>query len=331
MDSTRQSKKVNPDPVLGELQRANPPASAEERKPRRESLIEAAMDVAATNASRRAEVRDVAIDIDAALLRRPEMKATPERQPEAPSEGEPATRLPPPAPRVETRKKEARGPGLKIESQRNASIADVAEHCDRLRAHLSTRYPGAAMKVILFVGISSGSGASTAAANFAASLAQDEDSKVLLMDANYRSAKKQESDAPLGESAGRLDLAHLLDDPTPVCPVPGPSNLYILPRGKPTSMPLSLFQSDAFDELLRKLREEFKYVVIDGPALQGFPESVVLSRKADGVILVLESEKTRKRTAQSAKEQIEGAGGKLLGVVLNKRKYYIPNWLYQYL
>jgi capsular exopolysaccharide synthesis family protein len=187
------------------------------------------------------------------------------------------------------------------------------------------------MKVILFVGISSGSGASTAAANFAASLAQDVDSKVLLMDANYRSAKKQESDAPVGESAGRLDLAHLLDDPTPVCPVPGPSNLYILPRGKPTSMPLSLFQSDAFDDLLRKLREEFKYVVIDGPALQGFPESVVLSRKVDGVILVLESEKTRTRTAQAAKEQIEGAGGKLLGVVLNKRKYYIPHWLYQYL
>jgi hypothetical protein len=49
------------------------------------------------------------------------------------------------------------------------------------------------------------------------------------------------------------------------------------------------------------------------------------------VILVVESERTRKRTAMWAKEQVEGAGGKLLGVVLNKRKYYIPDWLYKHI
>jgi Mrp family chromosome partitioning ATPase len=50
----------------------------------------------------------------------------------------------------------------------------------------------------------------------------------------------------------------------------------------------------------------------------------------DGVILVIESQKTRKRAARWAKEQIEGAGGKLLGVVLNKHRYYMPDWLYEH-
>jgi protein-tyrosine kinase len=115
----------------------------------------------------------------------------------------------------------------------------------------------------------------------------------------------------------------------PVYPVPGPSNLYVLPSGTKCSMPLSLFQSSAFDDFLKSVRQRFQYVVIDAPPLQGFPESLVLSRKADGVILVVESEKTRKRTALWAKQQIEAVGGKLLGVVLNKRKYYIPDWLYR--
>ena len=94
-------------------------------------------------------------------------------------------------------------------------------------------------------------------------------------------------------------------------------------------MPLSVFQSEAFDEFLQKAREFFKYVVVDAPPLAGHPETLLLSRKADGVILVIESEKTRKQSALWAKKQIETAGGKLLGVVLNKRKYRIPNWLYK--
>ena len=94
-------------------------------------------------------------------------------------------------------------------------------------------------------------------------------------------------------------------------------------------MPLSIFQSEAFDQFLQKAREFFDYVVIDAPPLAGYPETVLLSRKADGVILVIESEKTRKQSALLAKKQIETAGGKLLGVVLNKRRYRVPSWLYK--
>lgn len=94
-------------------------------------------------------------------------------------------------------------------------------------------------------------------------------------------------------------------------------------------MPLALIQSEAFDRFLATVRERFDHVIVDAPPLQGFPESLVLSRKVDGVVLVVESGKTRKRTALWAKQQVVDAGGTLLGVVLNKRKYYIPNWLYR--
>jgi Mrp family chromosome partitioning ATPase len=49
----------------------------------------------------------------------------------------------------------------------------------------------------------------------------------------------------------------------------------------------------------------------------------------DGVLLVLEAGKTRRHVAIRAKKELEEAGGKLLGVVLNKRRYHIPERVYK--
>jgi len=51
----------------------------------------------------------------------------------------------------------------------------------------------------------------------------------------------------------------------------------------------------------------------------------------DGVILVVEAEKTKWRTARHVRAQIERVGGKILGIVFNKRRYYIPQSIYKYL
>ena len=227
-----------------------------------------------------------------------------------------------------------------IEAQWNVLLAlatftpqmHALEQFEALKANLWSRYSEAAMKVILFVGATPGSGTSTAAANFAAMLAQEPGSKVLLIDANIRARNQGKSaGAATGDAGVGAGLTRLLAVRHPTRDYSGalPSNLWVLPSGAKSSMPLALFQSEAFDTFLRTARERFKYVIVDTPPLQHCPESLVLSQKADGVILVVESEKTRKRSALWAKQQIENVGGKLLGVVLNKRKYYIPNWLYK--
>lgn len=77
------------------------------------------------------------------------------------------------------------------------------------------------------------------------------------------------------------------------------------------------------------MRTEFDYVVLDGPPLPSFSESKVICNKVDGVVIVIESGKTRKQVALRAKKYIEQAGGTVLGVVLNKRKYHIPKWIYR--
>jgi Mrp family chromosome partitioning ATPase len=48
----------------------------------------------------------------------------------------------------------------------------------------------------------------------------------------------------------------------------------------------------------------------------------------DGVVLVVEAEKTRWQVAEQAKRILEESGARLLGAVLSRRQFHIPNALY---
>ncbi len=109
----------------------------------------------------------------------------------------------------------------------------------------------------------------------------------------------------------------------------GPGNLYVIPCGGPHAEPLPVLQSNGFDLFLKRMRDSYDFVILDAPPIHGFAETRVLCPKVDGVILVIESGKTRRQVAFSAKKQLEKAGAKLLGVVVNKRKYYIPEFIYR--
>jgi protein-tyrosine kinase len=211
--------------------------------------------------------------------------------------------------------------------------AFAAEHYEILKAKLWSRYTENERKVMLFLGATPGTGTSTTAASFAATLARDPQSKVLFINGNLRPSKKDQSKSLAnGNDDPNVALAGLLTaESTVMSSTLGTGNMCILPNKTKCALPLSLFQSEAFDQFLRTVRERFDHVVIDAPPLQGFPESIVLSRKADGVVLVVEAGRTKRRAGLWAKQQIVDAGGKILGVVLNKRKFYIPNWLYRYI
>ena len=80
---------------------------------------------------------------------------------------------------------------------------------------------------------------------------------------------------------------------------------------------------------MAELREEFDYVLIDAPPVCSYADAVLLGQLADGVILVVEANSTRRDTARMAKETIEGAKVRLLGAVLNNRTFPIPEALYR--
>lgn len=77
------------------------------------------------------------------------------------------------------------------------------------------------------------------------------------------------------------------------------------------------------------LRVAFDNILIDCRSLRVSSEAAVLSSSVDGVAVVVEAGQTRRDEILNAQRTIENAGGKFLGFVLNKRRYPVPEWLYQ--
>lgn len=80
---------------------------------------------------------------------------------------------------------------------------------------------------------------------------------------------------------------------------------------------------------LAELRRGFEYAVIEGPAAGISSEAGLVGQLADGLILVLDAGSTRKATARKIKEVLEGVQARILGTVLNERKFPVPERIYR--
>lgn len=172
----------------------------------------------------------------------------------------------------------------------------------------------------------SGEGVSSVAANLAISLGFN-GGRVLLVDANisHPSVHKifRVNQSPgLAEMFTRGQINPALIQPTSV------KNLDVLPSGIGPVNLMLLFEAKGFADQLTLWGREYQYVVFDSPPLNE-PSATRLAKLVDAVLLVVEAERTRYEVARQAGEMLTQAKAKVLGVVLNKRQYLIPEWLYR--
>jgi capsular exopolysaccharide synthesis family protein len=201
----------------------------------------------------------------------------------------------------------------------------MEEQYQKLRRRLSANAKQQTVKVVMVAATTHGEGATTTSAILAATLARSGHSKILLIDANLRT--------PALDGVFNEDTQHtegLSDVVAADVPVESAiyqtnfPNLFLLPVGKNHSSPSYLFDGDPITKLLNDLRDRFDFVIIDGAPLNGYSESFFLASKVDGVILVVEAERTKKQVVKKIKKELEWGPVNLLGVVVNKKKNYIP-------
>ena len=65
-------------------------------------------------------------------------------------------------------------------------------------------------------------------------------------------------------------------------------------------------------------KEYYDYIIIDTPPIGAVVDAAIISQKCDGFAIVVESNKIKKKVLEKSKEQLEKAGSKFLGVILNK-------------
>ena len=195
-----------------------------------------------------------------------------------------------------------------------------------LRQNIASFLYGPDENIIQFMGACEGAGTSTLAREFSRVSADQSGASVLLVEANLA---RYEQHQKFGlEPKSSLDQV-LHSDKTLDQTVSriGKSNLFLACLvAKPTQNSASKAR-----DLWVRLRKEFDLIVIDSPAVSTTVDGLALCSCVSGVVLVVEAEKTRSPVACNAKNCIIQSGGNLLGVVFNKRRYYIPEFIYKLL
>ena len=171
-------------------------------------------------------------------------------------------------------------------------------------------------------------GKTTSAISMAYTLSNKINFKVLLVDGNLHSPMIHKL-FNVGNAYGFSDLIVSDMDFGEVILKTEYENLQIITHGSTNVDSLDVMKINAFfRDKFDSLKQEFNYIIFDGCPVFGFSDAAVVARCFDGIVFVVECEKTRWEIFQQAKEKLEMAGGNILGVVLNKRKYYIPEALY---
>ncbi len=103
-------------------------------------------------------------------------------------------------------------------------------------------------------------------------------------------------------------------------------NGYFVPCTNVLENPTVLLEDPKFKELLDKLSEEFRYVIIDSPPLDNVADGALIASMCDGAVMVIRSGYVSKKIIKQAVDQLDRVGCKLLGTVLNrvpksKKKY----------
>jgi polysaccharide biosynthesis transport protein len=207
--------------------------------------------------------------------------------------------------------------------------SQMAESYRALRTSLLLSSLGAPPKVILVTSAMPQEGKTTTSINTAVVLAQ-KGVRVLLIDADLRRPGIHKA-LGMGPRSGlsnvltgRADLQQAITR-SPLIP-----SLSILPAGTPPPNPAELLASMNTRDLLEALRPEFDHIVIDTPPTLSVTDAVVLSTRADAVVLVIRSGRTTKQALRRAREVLFRVNARLTGVLLNAVDLSSPDYYYYY-
>jgi Mrp family chromosome partitioning ATPase len=77
------------------------------------------------------------------------------------------------------------------------------------------------------------------------------------------------------------------------------------------------------------LKKKYDFILVDSSPVTADVDSLALSRSVDGTVMVVEADKTRWPVAENTKNNIIKNGGKIMGIVFNKRRFHIPEFIYR--
>jgi capsular exopolysaccharide synthesis family protein len=202
-------------------------------------------------------------------------------------------------------------------SQDETMMADA--YRSAITSILLSRVNGVSPRVILVTSPRPKAGKTTTVANLGISLAEI-GRRVLLIDGDLRRPRLGKlfglqfatglSDVLLDAGSG----INTLDSVVRASTVPG---LYVLPGGSEPANISKLLHATYLDTLVEAARSEYDFVLIDSPPMIGMADARLLSRNADGVILICRAGETSPEQLGEARQRLADDGTPVIGTILN--------------
>jgi capsular exopolysaccharide synthesis family protein len=190
------------------------------------------------------------------------------------------------------------------------------------------------VRILMVTSPGCGEGKTTLTSNLGAAFAAT-GRQVLLVDADLRRPRLH-SMFGLASSPGVHEFSQEIQADGATPPLDkfvrqtGIKNLFLMASGDCDAGQNSLVQTLRFRETFAALRSHYDMILVDAPPLPWIPESRVMARLADGVVMVVRAGTTRIEDAIAAERYIHQDGGILIGTVLNDSPHAISPYYSRY-
>jgi capsular exopolysaccharide synthesis family protein len=193
-----------------------------------------------------------------------------------------------------------------------------------LRRRLFGSAVGDTIKTVLVVSSLHGEGASGVCCLLAKAMSDRGRSKVLLVDLNLRTPSLWRQ-MNVGGHEGFVNMVAEGKSVADVVQTTESGGVRVITAGSGRLNAIDVIDSERTIDLVGGMSQHADIVFIDAPPVTLYPDSRALAPLVDGVVLVVEADVTPVSVANRAAQMIRETGANLIGVVLNKRRDYIPD------
>ena len=208
-------------------------------------------------------------------------------------------------------------PGTKAVTNNNPIGHKMTEMYQLIRSQRTNDSTG----VIQFIGTHKGAGTSTLLRTFAEVVSTRLEKSVLIVDADPQASQA-------AHFTDLSDSSSSKSNPNVIRRV-GNSNLYLIQARFGRDSDNAYLGLPYTQRQLVALKKHYDLVLVDSGPSQESSDNIALTKNVDGVIIVLEANKTRWQVAHHLKEKIEQQGTRILGTMLNGHRHHIPDFVYK--
>ncbi len=203
------------------------------------------------------------------------------------------------------------------------SESPLATELRRLYHNARTPADGMSPKSFMITSSNRGEGKSTITATLAMTIAQFPKKKVLLIDSDMRRPRIHEIFG-IELRSGLRECLESSIDPMTVVQDSRLANLQILTAGAPSSTPGQLFESEALQEMIKKVTFYYDVVLVDTAPVLAVSDTLFLCSVIDEVLLVVLAGVTPREVVTRARNVLLDSNARLGGVVLNNASRALP-------